>query len=408
MAFSLNKKSLAPAFLAVILLSLAAFLIILSFVPQFLHKAEANTAEGICALSVKARDLSYTEIRDPKFGLKLGSVATPLACKTVDKYVPGNKEALKEEVEREIATLLARCWQQFGEGLVKDVFKKGDQFSKNCFVCYTLSLGETPTFKELKSADLLNYMFNNPYKATTNADFCKINGGYCIDSENKEGCYSKIGADSSYILIKNKDTTCSKKGKNSCCYTEYGCWNKGGKCDAVNPNPAEYSEYSDKKWNCPPKMKCYIKKDSFYSYGDYIQRFGGPGNIIITTDLKPGETYAVSFGSPTEECAWCTKWASAFGLGGAVVLPVLAIAFAPATLVAVVGVGTLALVGGVGGYSVTKVSTESINSALSSETLASILGYRNINTIYLSTLAQLQDNKDKVEYCNVVKDVSGK
>ena len=200
MPFCRNKRSLVESKIVGILLMSLAFLLVISIWDMFKSEAEAKTTEALCKGSVALRARSYTEIREPYTPLevKLGSAATPLACRTTDKYVPEDKDAAKEDIQREIAGLMAKCWNQFGEGLIQDVFKQGDFISKNCFVCYTLSVRETPKFKgEIKSAEMLQHMFDKPYIASPKGDFCKINGGVCINSESLEDCRAQIPADPS-------------------------------------------------------------------------------------------------------------------------------------------------------------------------------------------------------------------
>ncbi|MBI2102130.1 hypothetical protein HYT53_05975 [Candidatus Woesearchaeota archaeon] len=369
-----------------IILMTAAFFLIISIWDSLKGNLEAKTTEQICKLSVVAREKSYTEFYDPVSGkLKIGSAASPLACRTTDKYIPEDKDATKEDIQKEMAGLMAKCWNQFGEGLIQDVFKQGDFVTKNCFVCYTLSMRETSKFKgEIKADDLQQYMFDTPYKVPPKADFCKVNGGVCINSENLDDCKAQIQADPSYVLIDKKSDACKKDGKKACCYTEYGCWNQGGKCSGSNPDMNEYAEYNSNGWECPPKLKCYTKKEDYYSYGDYIQRFGGSGNALILADIMPGETYAISFGSPTGQCGWCTTLGLAAGTAVGVVAGIYT-----------GGLGWAVLFGG-GAYTITKGGSEKIVV----ENIGKFFE-RDLNTVYLTTLNQIQSGN----YCSIVKDI---
>lgn len=396
MHFCQNRKSIVKGFLAWSLLLLASFLLVLVVVREFLGKAEAKTADSICRGSVAAREKTYWEIYDPYTGkVKLGSVASPLLCKTLDKFLPEDKDATKEQIEKDIANLMASCWERYGEGYIQDVFKEGDIVSKNCQVCYTVSftvsLRETSKFQgEIKSVELLRYLFENPHKASAKGDYCKVNGGFCINSEKGEDCINQINADPSYLLIDKKNDICKKTAKNSCCYTEYECWNKGGICTGTNPDENQYSAYD--KWDCPSKMKCYVKKEDYYSYGDYIQSFGGSGNIIIMADIKPGDTYAISFGSPTGTCTFCTyiglgggAAAVAAGVGGAIALGVPTLGIGSVPVLVLFGIGYFAGKGG-------------------SEFVVKNIGdlfERDINTIYLTTLNQILSGDN----CRIVKDI---
>lgn len=384
MDFHRNKKSLVKGFIIGILLTTASFILILAILNVFRGEAEEKTTEAICRGSVVLREKSYTEIKEQVTPLKasFGSVATPLLCKTIDKYIPEDKEASKEDIEREVAKIMTSCWREFGEGLIQDVFKEGDALYKNCFTCYTLSLRETSKFKgEIKSTELLDYLFQSPYKVSPKDDSCRVNGGFCIPTENREDCMNKLTANPSYILIDKDNGACKKDGKKGCCYTEYECWNRGGTCRATNPDESSLREYKD--WECPTDLKCFVKKEDYYSYGDYIQKSGGNGNIIITTDLNPGETYAISFGSPTGQCAWCTD----AGIGGG--------AGAAAAIALAGGPAGWALFGGVGVYTVIKGFTGSI-----AEDFNNIFN-RKMNTVYLTTLNQIREGR----HCSIVSDI---
>ena len=384
-----NKKSLVNDYIVGILLIIAAFLLILSILEIFKGKAEAKTAEAICKGSVALREKTHTEIYDPVTGsLKFGSVATPLFCRTTDKYVPEDKNAPKEQVQKEFADSMASCWSQFGEGLIDDVFKQGDGIANNCFVCYTVSLRETSKFKgQINSVDFTKYLFETPYKVSQEADGCKVDGGFCIDSENE--CSSKIRADTSYLLVDKKSDACQKKGKKSCCYTDYGCWNKGGLCSGSNPDSSKYRQYDNEGWNCPSNMKCYVKNENYYTYGEYIQRYSGDGKMILLTDIKPGETYAISYGSPTKSCDWCTTIGLSAGAGGAAAV-LLASSGPPGWTI--LGAGAV----GIAVYSIFKGTAE-----LGVEAYREYILQRNFPTIYLTTLKQMQNGN----LCTIVKDI---
>lgn len=387
MLFCQNKKSQVKGFIVLILILTAGFLIVLGILHTFQGKVEDKTAEAICRGSVALREKSFTEVTVK--GIKAGSVASPLLCRTIDKYIPESKDAAQEDVEKEIAGLMTSCWKEFGEGTIQDVFKQGNPVTKNCFVCYTVSLRETPKFNgEIKATELTKYLFENPHKVSSKADNCKIDGGFCINSENKADCAGKINADASYLLVNNKNNICGKNGKKSCCYTDYECWNKGGVCSGANPDSNLYAQYNE--WGCPSQMKCYAKKDDYYSYGDYIQRFGGPGNIIIPTHIKVGETYAISFGSPTGECGLCTY----LGLGSGAATVALALALGvPTGGIGTVGVLTVSALFG-GGYLLGKGGSEFAVKNID-------LFKRDINTVYLTTLPQIQEE----DRCNIIKDI---
>lgn len=363
---------------------------------MFASEAEAKTAESICKVSVVLREKTYTEIGVGP--VDFTSVASPLLCKTIDKDLPENKDATKEHVKRQFANLMTSCWNQFGEGLIKDVFKQGDPFINNCFICSTVSLSGTKKFKEpIPQNEFLEYLFTTPYKINEEGDRCKVSGGFCIDSEDKGGCFADDdnNVDDKYVSMNKKSTVCKKQGKNSCCYTGYECWDKGGKCEGSNNDP-KYTQYD--KWRCPPDMSCFVKKENYYSYGEYFQSFGGEGKIFLGTDIKPGEVYAISFGSPTEKCDICEIWglSGAAGAAGATYIAIVMAVSGP--------IGwTLGATGALASAAITYVSIKEGTEA-SVGIIKDIKTYftgRNFHTIYLTTLKQINEGN----LCSNVKDI---
>ncbi len=389
MRFYRNKKSLVKSFLVGILITTAGFLLIVGISHVFINKANASTADKVCKASIALKEASYREIKAGP--IKFGSVATPRLCRTIEFDLPEDKSATKEDIKKQFADLMASCWDRYGEGLIEDVFKEGDTSQKNCEVCYAINLRETSKFKDQDQIglnDFLQYLYETPYKVSSESDDCKVSGGYCIDSDDIDDCAVQLDVDSSYALVDKKSTVCRKQGK-SCCYTDYECWNRGKICSSENPDESKYRQYDG--WECPPKMNCFVENEDYYTYGEYIQRFGGKGNIIITAPIIPGETYAISFGSPTGECGFCT-W---IGVGAAVVG---AVAFTVATGgagIAFVGpVLGATLAGGVG-FGLGKGLSEVIVSGLNLDDLFR----RDTNTIYLTTLNQIRQG----DYCNIIE-----
>lgn len=390
MHFYRNKKSIIKAVFVGILILLGGFIIVTTFFVQVLNAAEKKTAEAICKFSVLSREKSYTEIKVTPAELKVGSVATPLFCKTIDKFIPKDNDASEEGVKRELAGLMASCWNEFGEGYIKDVFKQGDPVNQNCFVCYTASLKGTSKFKgKISATDFRRYMFESAHKASHQSDNCKVGGGFCINTERREDCFGQIQADPSYITIDEKNSVCKQSGKSSCCYTGYECWDSGGTCKSINPDPNHYAEYDE--WKCPSGIKCFIKKENMYSYGDYIQSYGGQGSFMILSDIEPGDTYAISFGSPTGECGWCKYVGLTAGAG--TVIGALAIGV-PTGGVGTVGLIVVSVLFGAGYTAGAGASNFVV------ENFADLFK-RNINTVYFTTLKQIQDEN----LCTLVHDI---
>ena len=397
---NLNKKSMVSGWLVWILIIIAGFLIIFVSVKLMLGGTDKAHADALCKGSVALREKTYTKI-DPGVGpfrINIATLGSPLLCKTITLELPEDKNADEEDVKKMFADLIADCWNRYGEGLIEDVFKKGVR-GKKCQVCYIVNLRETSNFKdEILSMEFVQYLFETPYKVTSEDDGCKVDGGFCIDSSERDDCSEKFeGIDNTYLLIDKKSDACSKKGYTACCYTDYECWNKGGKCEESNPNVEEYQEYSE--WECPSGLKCFIENKNYYSYGDYLQRYGGEGNLIATTGIRPGETYAISFGSPTDKCGWC-GWARtiggiAGGIAGIALVPFtggtsLGLTFTAVAMTTGATIGTVSgvMVGGAG-------------SEYAEDLLFGDIFEREINTVYLTTWNQIQEE----EYCAFIESI---
>ena len=411
MCFYRNKKSILSKVVVIVIAACLSALVLFLFVGLILNNVDTKAADLICKESVALREMSHLQLRPG--GVTIAEVASPLLCKTGSLYLPEDKDATKEKIKKQLAELMASCWNRYGEGLIEDVFKQGDPTTNNCQVCYIISLRETSEFKdEIKSVDFLHYLLEKPYKVSSEDDNCKIGGGFCIDSNDVSDCADKINApDDSYLLIDEKGDFCTQKGKSACCYTDYECLSKGAVCAAENPDIEEYKEYGgcdeeeecddeeSKGWECPGDMKCFVKIENYYSYGEYIQRYGGSGNLMILTDIKPGETYAISFGGPTESCSWCTTIGGSIG-GAAGAGAVVGIAIAAAVAGGfTMGVGTVAVLavaaagaGFVGG-------AIGVNFAVSE-----LFEGRDVSTVYLTTLDQIQEGK----LCRIVHEIGEK
>ena len=145
-------------------------------------------------------------------------------------------------------------------------------------------------------------------------------------------------------------------------------------------------------------MKCFLENEDYYTYGEYIQRYGGPGQLLVITGIKPGETYAISFGSPTTDCGfWCQTFA--LGAGGAATAGVVVAAVALGIVTG--GVGAVVMLGVVAvgtGVATTHIVGENIEVSV-----AETFYGRDINSIYLTTLDQIQNQEEKL--CRVVRDI---
>ncbi|MBL7055548.1 hypothetical protein ISS07_01405 [Candidatus Woesearchaeota archaeon] len=330
------------ALLSILLLS-AAFILVFGVAKLIVDEAEDKTTESICKGSVVLREKTHQQINDPTGNIELASVSSPLLCKTIDRKIPESKEADEEQVKKEFSKMMTSCWSMFGEGLIKDVFKQGDPFTNNCFVCYTANLRETKNFREknsISSQEFLQYLFSENYKIEGKGFSCEENKGECREN---------------------------------------------------NPDTSKYVQH--KSWKCKErKESCFVEKSRYYSYGEYMQDFGGEGKIIITEDIRPGETYTISFGSETDKCDICET----IGIGSGIGASLGVIVWAASGPVGWIVGGTAAGIVGIATY-----LGVSEGSKIAAVSMKDLFSEREFPTIYLSTLKQLNEG----DFCSVVTDI---
>ncbi|NQU18519.1 MAG: hypothetical protein HQ564_10720, partial [Candidatus Saganbacteria bacterium] len=158
-----GRKGMVPSFLGLLIIALIGGMVVLSSVFVIITKLKPKTLETICYDSVVARSKF-------QIGVSVGPL-TPalkpmmLLCRMVEKEVGGSKE----EVLKEIADSLARCWWMFNEGktncVLESVQGREDCFFE-CFKCYDIFVDEIKLAKDEKIdiADLKYYLANEKYK----------------------------------------------------------------------------------------------------------------------------------------------------------------------------------------------------------------------------------------------------
>ncbi len=131
-----NKRAdLGEKFIITIIILIVSFLLILAVIKNMVSKADDITGELICRGSVAARANFYIGTTGEKQSM------APLLCKTKDKDVPlVSKGANKEAMEKDMADLVKRCWWQFGNGLVDNMFDDVLFGNEKCFVCYVAKM----------------------------------------------------------------------------------------------------------------------------------------------------------------------------------------------------------------------------------------------------------------------------
>ena len=144
-----NKKGIEFGFLITMIITIVAFVLIAGTIYRFMSKSDDTAAENLCRDSVL---LSVrTAIRVGGEGSDIQLKAAPILCKTIDKKVFGSGDKAREEIQKQIADKIARCWWMFGGGSYeKDIFKtvSGAGGSNHCFTCYTMLVDPSDEFKE--------------------------------------------------------------------------------------------------------------------------------------------------------------------------------------------------------------------------------------------------------------------
>lgn len=293
-----NRKGLAlPFFIDFILLIFGAVLII-QFINVKFAQADEKTAENLCW---GFNAIRFATRQEAPGGVKFN--IAPRACKTINKNeLPGkdykeNVGGVKEGAKKEIKDLMMKCWWMWLEGSQPNILDSSTtSFTNKCFVCYTFSLKDginIPITEFLAS-------LNEPYYAIDTSDRCAPGG---------QGGHCRAACDKSSEFSREVPSTRCKSGEKCCVDENIGneCLNKKGRCN----NPEEgYLPYD--KWKCKDGT-CYINKDNFASYLDYIQGTKGAGlgsgYLAYQTGLEKfnsGKQYGIVLVSPGNSWSWDT------------------------------------------------------------------------------------------------------
>lgn len=156
---------IALSFLAKIMISIASFILVLSFYFYFFNVVSANTPEQACRLSVDAR-------ANIKFETAAGDIDNvyPLNCKTVSKIFPTEEaedefEDPRAELMYDISEHMAKCWWMYGNGFYHDIFDDGGYNDNLCSVCYSFTMESSDLLDEnpITVAELIQFMGRNQY-----------------------------------------------------------------------------------------------------------------------------------------------------------------------------------------------------------------------------------------------------
>ncbi|PIN70036.1 hypothetical protein COV93_03145 [Candidatus Woesearchaeota archaeon CG11_big_fil_rev_8_21_14_0_20_43_8] len=244
----------------------------------------------------------------------------PLLCKQQHLTLPLDKTASdpNKALMKDISDKMARCWWQFGEGLVDNPFLQSAFSEQQCFQCYSLSIDNDKigVKEKVTGDDLIKYMNENSYIPYFTGDSCHNGAGHC---SNDASCSSV----KNYGLspwISEKTTKCENKG-DYCCYKKTACENHDGYCQvSAGVCPSGYREVTD--YSCSSKEKCCIPKEKVDTYFDYIQFAKGQGAVMLKKSLviDPKETYAIAFMGSKDNCG---TWCKLLGGGGGAIAGLL-------------------------------------------------------------------------------------
>ncbi len=271
----------------------------------------------------------------------------------------------KGGAEAEIREMIKNCWYMWLEGSEPNMFDK--TFGSDCFVCYKFLIKDKVD-EDVEFMSLAESMTEPFFVEDASDKCSPVGGFLipcvhaCVDEKPSleaclDKCNAKFGAVTSCEDIHIRpddsdewvDTPSEKATAKSeattqdvkCCISKNPaneCENKGGMCS----EEGIYGDYTRiyYKWYCPKKkQRCYVKEEHMFSYIKYITEYGRYGGNVyfippegaeyptsvlpdppeatspevtpVIVGLNPedityptGETYAISFISPSEQfCA---------------------------------------------------------------------------------------------------------
>jgi hypothetical protein len=139
-----KKGVVGSAFLVGMIITLAAFVIIAVLITAFSKDAGDKEVELLCRDSIAFRASSMISVDGT---LASANIKSPVLCKVNDYKLEGEKEQLM----RQIADKMSRCWWMFGEGQYEEILNPGEfktlsfgtsDIKNRCFVCFSLIIDE--------------------------------------------------------------------------------------------------------------------------------------------------------------------------------------------------------------------------------------------------------------------------
>jgi len=170
-----SKKGLGMEFIITTSLVLISFFLIAGLLGRFMSRTTDLEAELLCQTSIVQRARTAVNIDWDVGGISLfrSQVKTiPPLCRTIDKKVSGSRE----QILREVADKMVRCWWMFGEGRYEDILDPADanlfpevlgleDYGPNqCFNCYTILVDEDEiSGGPITGGEISEYLSKNVY-----------------------------------------------------------------------------------------------------------------------------------------------------------------------------------------------------------------------------------------------------
>ena len=179
----LSKKASRRAqinFMAQLVIAILSFVLIAMTISKFMGSSDSREAELLCQQSVAIR--AATQIQ---FGDDADLTILPMLCKTIDKKVESGD---REEVKKQMADMMSRCWWMFNEGRYDDAMDTAqlgkalgfDGDSNKCFICYSALIeGNKKDIIEggnILKGEMYEYLSNTQYPKLKNSTYSQYIG----------------------------------------------------------------------------------------------------------------------------------------------------------------------------------------------------------------------------------------
>ena len=162
-----NKKAIAINVLVSIIISLIFLVIVGTAIRNLNLEHEEKELEILCQNSIANRARTVIEINEDGGTLDLMKATiktSPVLCETIVKKIKGDEE----EIMREMAEKMAKCWWMFGEGKYEELLYGNDvtifpalfgtdKLENSCFDCYKLIIDEKDV--DVSAKDFSQFLF---------------------------------------------------------------------------------------------------------------------------------------------------------------------------------------------------------------------------------------------------------